>query len=52
MVATPWRMKNVVASHVAWDCVKNRVDRFCVVEEKQCACVYVCERERVETQRL
>ena len=46
MMATPWRMKNVVASHVAWDCVKNRVDRFCVVEEKQCACVYLCERER------
>ena len=25
--------------------VKNRVERFCVAEEKQCACVYVRERE-------
>ena len=26
--------------------VKNRVERFCVTKEKQCACVYVKERER------
>ena len=35
--------------------VKNRVERFCVAEEKQCACVYVCvcvrERERVRVTR-
>ena len=29
--------------------VKNQ-DRFCAAEEKECVCVYVCERERVETQ--
>ena len=29
--------------------VKNRVERFCVAEEKQCACVYVCVRESRDT---